>query len=118
MSFITPETKHHFAKGIYAKESFIPADSMVMQHNHTYDHISILAVGSVELVVDDVKTVIHGPACLTIEAKKHHGIKALTDTVWYCIHASNCTNEDEVDNTIIEPSNNDQVIGVLNLLEK
>ena len=118
MSFITPETRHHFAKGIYAKESFIPADSMVMQHNHTYDHISILAVGSVELVVDHMKTVIHAPACLTIEAKKHHGIKALTDTLWYCIHASECTDEEEVDNTIIEPLITYQMNSIINLMEK
>ena len=117
MNLILPDTKHYFAKGIYAKELFIPADYIVMQHVHIYDHLSILAVGSIELVFDDVKTVIHAPACLTIEAKKHHAIKSLTDTVWYCIHASECTDEEEIDKTLIQPLNNHQDIGVLNLLE-
>lgn len=79
--------EHHFSSGVYAKESIIPADYVLVQHKHEYDHLSILAQGSVELVVDDIRTVIHAPACLTIRAGKHHGIKSLTEVVWYCIHA-------------------------------
>jgi hypothetical protein len=40
---------------------------------------------------------------LTIEADKHHGVKSLTDVVWYCIHATECTDLDEVDEVLIVP---------------
>ena len=76
-----------------------------MQHAHKHDHLSILASGSVELLVDGVRSVVHGPACLTIAAGKHHGVKSLTDVVWYCIHATDCTDENEVDEVLIVPSN-------------
>ena len=76
-----------------------------MQHVHKHDHLSILASGSVEMVVDNVKSTIHAPACLTIAAGKHHGIKSITDVVWYCIHATDCTDENEVDEVLIEPDN-------------
>ena len=80
--------EHHFSSGVYAKESRIPAGYVLVQHKHEHDHLSILANGSVELMVDDVVSVIHAPACLTIEAGKHHGVKSLTDVVWYCVHAT------------------------------
>jgi mannose-6-phosphate isomerase-like protein (cupin superfamily) len=96
---------HHFSSGMYAKETRIPAGHILVQHAHKHDHLSILASGSVEMVVDGVKSVVHAPACLTIAAGKHHGVKSLTDVVWYCVHATDCTNENEVDEVLIVPSN-------------
>ena len=100
---------HHFSSGVYAKETRIPAGFILVQHVHKHDHLSILASGSVEMVVDNVKSVIHAPACLTIAAGKHHGIKSLTDVVWYCVHATNCTDENEVDEVLVEPDNIQQM---------
>ena len=97
--------QHHFSSGVYAKETRIPAGFVLVQHAHKHDHLSILASGSVELVVDGVKSVVHAPVCLTIAAGKHHGIKSLTDVVWYCVHATNCTDENEVDETLIVSDN-------------
>ena len=97
--------QHYFSSGVYAKETRIPAGFVLVQHAHKHDHLSILASGSVELVVDGVKSVVHAPSCLTIAAGKHHGIKSLTDVVWYCVHATNCTDENEVDETLIVSDN-------------
>ena len=100
---------HHFSSGVYAKETRIPAGFILVQHVHKHDHLSILASGSVEMVVDDVKSVVHAPACLTIAAGKHHGIKSLTDVVWYCVHATDCTDENDVDEVLVEPGNVEQM---------
>jgi quercetin dioxygenase-like cupin family protein len=100
---------HHFSAGVYAKETLIPAGQILVQHKHKFDHLSILASGSVELMVDGEKRIVHAPACLTIEADKHHGVKSLTDVVWYCIHATDCTDTDEIDEVLIAPGNVDQV---------
>ena len=96
---------HHFSSGVYAKETRIPAGYVLVQHAHKHDHLSILASGSVEMVVDGVRSVIEAPACLTIAAGKHHGVKSLTDVVWYCVHATDCTDEDNIDEVLIVPSN-------------
>ena len=109
MNFIDPEIRHHFSSGVYAKETIIPAGSWLMQHTHKHSHLSILASGSIELVVDNEKSVLHALACLSIAAKRHHGIKSLTDVVWYCIHATDCTDEDEIDEVLIAPVDNSQV---------
>jgi mannose-6-phosphate isomerase-like protein (cupin superfamily) len=93
--------EHHFSAGVYAKEARIPAGQILVQHKHKFDHLSILAKGSVELMVDGKRTIVHAPACLTIEANKHHGVKSLTEVVWYCIHATDCTDTDAIDDVLI-----------------
>jgi mannose-6-phosphate isomerase-like protein (cupin superfamily) len=108
--------EHHFSAGVYAKEARIPAGHVLVQHKHKHDHLSILAMGSVELVMDEVKTVIHAPACLTIKAGKHHGIRTLSDAVWYCIHATECTDVSQIDEIQIEPAQLDKLKTVTDLL--
>ena len=87
---------HIFGGGVYAKETRIPAGQVLVQHKHKYDHLSILASGSIILDVEGVQVPITGPHCLTVEAGKHHGVKALTDVVWYCLHASDVADDDAV----------------------
>jgi len=101
---MTPEILHHFGGGVYAKESLVPAGMVLVQHKHQHDHLSILASGKVEVVVDGVRKEVTGPACLTIQAGKHHGIKALTDAVWFCVHATDCDDPEKVDEVLISPS--------------
>ena len=100
---------HHFSSGVYAKETRIPAGYVLVQHKHKHDHLSILASGSIEMVVDDVRSVVSAPVCLTISAGKHHGVRALTDVVWYCIHASVCVDENEIDEILIVEGNDAEI---------
>jgi mannose-6-phosphate isomerase-like protein (cupin superfamily) len=100
---------HHFSAGVYAKETRIPEGYVLVQHAHKHDHLSILASGSVELLVDGIRSIIEAPACLSIAAGKHHGIKSLTDVVWYCIHATNCIDEDKIDEVLIESNDVEEV---------
>ena len=94
---------HHFGGGVYAKELRMPADYVLLHHRHKFDHLSVLASGSIELIVDGTRKVVHAPACLTITANAHHGVKTLTEVVWYCIHATDCTDADEVDAEVTLP---------------
>ena len=110
--------KHHFSSGVYAKETRIPANSWLVQHIHKHSHLSILASGSIELVVDGEKSVLHAPACLSIAAGKHHGVKSLTDVVWYCIHATDCTDENEIDEVLIVPANGAQIQNIAQIMSE
>jgi len=93
---------HHFNSGVYAKEVHVPAGSKLCQHSHTFDHMSILASGTARVVVDGVAAEFTGPQCLTIEANKHHSVEALTPVVWFCIHATDHTDVENVDMMLIE----------------
>lgn len=101
MTAITLNIAHHFGGGVYAKETRVSVGQVLVQHKHEHAHLSILACGTVEVLVDGKRSILTGPACLTIEAEKHHGIRALTDVVWYCIHATDCTDATEVDQVLI-----------------
>jgi len=101
--------EHYFGAGVYAKETRIPAGNVLVQHKHKFDHLSILASGSIELMVDDERKIVHAPACLTIQANKHHGVKSLTDVVWYCIHSTDCTDTNKIDEVLIVAGDEAQV---------
>lgn len=79
----------YIAGGVYAKEwRALRAGNYIEQHKHTFDHLSYLASGSVEVEVEGQKTIYHGPTGINIRANASHKVLALTDNVlWLCIHA-------------------------------
>lgn len=109
---------HHFSSGLYAKETRIPADSWLVQHAHKFDHLSILAEGTVELIIDGKSEIIDAPACITIEANKHHGVRSITEVIWYCIHATDCTDTNEIDEVLIAPADLESVRAISKVLAK
>jgi quercetin dioxygenase-like cupin family protein len=71
-------------------------------HVHNYDHVTLLAKGSVSVDVDGVITEFKAPQMIYIAKGKSHYIKALEDdTVACCVHALR-TGEREED--ILDPS--------------
>jgi quercetin dioxygenase-like cupin family protein len=96
------ETVHHFSSGVYAKEMHLPAGYMAVSHAHTYDHLSILSKGKAVVKTEDGETVYTAPACIEIKKNLHHGITALEDVTWFCIHATEETNPDKVDEVLIK----------------
>ena len=110
LSASEPKLSHHFGGGVYTKMvSFRPGDILV-QHKHNFDHLSVLARGVVELLVDGERSVLNAeaePIVLTIAAGKHHGIKALTDGVWLCVHATDETDPEQIDHTLVSPETSD-----------
>jgi len=93
--------RHHFFPGMYAKEVRIPEGYVLVSHKHLFDHLSILASGSIMLGVDGKRTLHKGPAALNIVAGQNHEVHALTDVVWFCIHATDETDVDKVDEILI-----------------
>lgn len=70
-------------------------------HKHTYDHISLLAKGSVSVTVNGQQTVFTAPHMIYISKDHYHQITALEDnTLWFCIHA--LRNADETGDIVSE----------------
>lgn len=71
-------------------------------HIHNFDHITLLATGSVEVDVEGKTTTFKAPHMIYIAKGKRHFLTALEDnTQAYCVHALR-TGEREED--IIDPS--------------
>ena len=94
--------KHNFSDGLYAKEMFVPKGYIVGQHAHKFSHLSILAKGKVIVRTDEGVTEYSAPACLEIKEGINHAIEALEDTVWFCIHATDETDVDNIDEVLIK----------------
>jgi quercetin dioxygenase-like cupin family protein len=93
--------KHHFIGGVYAKEMIFPKNSGGAQHKHVFDHMSILAQGKVKLMVDGKVSIIEAPAVIEIKKNTVHRVVALEECRWYCIHATDITDPDKVDEPLI-----------------
>ena len=93
---------HHFGGGVYIKETHIPKGEILWQHSHAYEHLSYLVSGEVAVSLPDSVKVVHGPACMVIEAGKVHQVQALTDCTWLCIHSTSETDPEKVDSAIVK----------------
>lgn len=94
---------HHFGPNVYAKQMRLEAGHQVATHKHRYDHLSVLASGEAVIDVDGEEPRHYvGPTGITILAGREHTITALTDIDWFCIHATDFTDVDLIDATLIE----------------
>ena len=94
------EVEHYFADGLYAKMYRMPARTTIGKHVHDYDHLSVLASGQVVVGIDGEHTAYLAPCVLPIKAHKVHVIRSVTDAVWYCIHATDETDPEKVDEAL------------------
>lgn len=94
---------HNFSDGLYAKEIVLPKGAFAVQHKHTYDHLSILAKGKVQVLFEgELSKVFEAPACINIVKNLNHSIMALEDSVWYCVHATDETDVEHIDEVLIK----------------
>lgn len=57
-------------------------------HTHEFDHLTLLATGSLRVVANGQETVFTAPHMIWIHKDVNHELTALEDkTVAYCIHA-------------------------------
>lgn len=57
-------------------------------HTHPFDHLTLLASGSLKVIANDKETVFEAPNMIYINKDVRHELVALQDnTVAYCIHA-------------------------------
>lgn len=71
-------------------------------HTHSFDHLTLLASGSVKCVVEGKETIFKAPHMIFIDKDKMHMFTALEDnTVAYCIHAMRIGDRIE---DIVDPS--------------
>lgn len=96
------KVNHHFGAKEYMKETLIPAGVALEQHIHPHDHLSVLVSGKAIVSVEGKSTEHEGYTPFVIEAGKMHGVQALTDVVWLCIHGTTDKDPATVDSTILK----------------
>lgn len=79
----------HEADGIYLRQITVPlADTLIPQHKHPWDHLTMVAAGSVYLWRDGKFAGKHSaPTAVTITAGVEHAfLTAEPGTILYCVH--------------------------------
>lgn len=95
--------------GVYAniwirQKVFTEIGEVIGGHKHNYDHVSLLATGSVEVEVDGAVSRFDAPTFLVIRKDKVHNVKSLTEKViWYCVFASRDINGEVYDPELSDP---------------
>lgn len=92
---------HHFSDGVYIKETTFDRGEVVPMHEHVHSHFSVLSRGWVVLTVDGEDRELRSGNVLTIEAGKTHTIRALTQATWLCIWATDETDPEKIDETLV-----------------
>ena len=80
----------------------LPKGFTALSHSHNFDHLSILAQGKVKVITDEGITEYSAPTAITIKAGIHHAIHAIEDSSWFCVHATDETDESKVDQVLVK----------------
>ncbi len=93
-----PETRITCASNLWLRQMhFAKAGDANEGHKHNYDHMTLLATGSVAVHVDGQTTSFKAPYMIFIQAGKSHYIEALeNNTVAYCVHALRDKDTEEI----------------------
>jgi hypothetical protein len=79
-----------FIGNIWVRQNYMEkAGDSVGGHLHYFDHVSLLAKGSVSVSIDGQEPhTFHAPTFIVIRKQHRHTITALEDdTSWYCVFA-------------------------------
>lgn len=95
------QIEHFFTEGVYARKMTISKGTQVPTHKHAYNHLSILAQGRVRVAVGPVIQEYVAPAMIEIKKDIAHKITAIEDSVWFCIHATDATDIESLESSVI-----------------
>lgn len=84
-----PEIQISCVSNLYVRMMYFKHEGDVEQgHSHPFDHLTLLAEGSIRLEVDGHARDFDAPKMLFIKKDKEHKLTALRDrTVAFCVHA-------------------------------
>lgn len=88
---------------VYSRQMFFRyAGDYEQGHTHEFDHLTLLASGSLKVTVDGQVTVFKAPHMIYIHKDKMHELVALEDnTVAFCIHALRDMDGNVIDSTMV-----------------
>lgn len=83
---------HRFAPGIYLREIFMPADTIVIGKIHKTEHFNLLVQGACLIVHDDgTREELRAPDVFVSKAGVQKVLYITEDMVWQTIHPTNET---------------------------
>jgi hypothetical protein len=97
-------TKHHFAPGIYVRELFIPAGTVLTGKIHRHEIMNILVSGTIRVTTDSGVKELTGMKIYNSPPGMKKAAFAVTDTIWLNIHPTKETDLVKIEEEFIAPS--------------
>jgi hypothetical protein len=89
---------HRFAPGVYLREIFMPADTIVIGKVHKTEHFNILIRGACLIVhTDGTREELRAPCTFVSQPNVQKVLYILEDMIWQTVHVT-----DETDLTALE----------------
>lgn len=110
---------HVFTDGLYTREIFMPAGSLVTSKIHKTEHPFVLSKGKLLVCIDKGEWVeMVAPYTGVTKPGTRRVAYIIEDTIWTTFHANpdDLTDLDEIENLIIEEHENPLLDNVKNLL--
>ena len=96
---ITPV--HYFAKGLYAREIFIPKGTLLTGKIHRTEHLNIISKGDISVVTEEGTKRITAPFTMIAKPGTKRVGYAHEDTVWTTVHATDETDLEKIELELI-----------------
>ena len=94
---------HHFADGIYGREMFIPAGTVLTGKLHRFSTLNFLMQGDITVSTPEGVKRIQAPAIFVSAPDGKKVGFAHTDTVWVNVHPTKLTDIDAIEQKFIVP---------------
>jgi len=92
---------HYFAKGLYAREIFIPKGTLLTGKIHKSEHLNVISKGDISVVTEFGTKRIIAPFTMVSQPGTKRVGYAHEDTVWTTIHATEETDMEKVERELI-----------------
>ena len=95
-------TTHHFADGMYARELFRPADTLIVGKVHKREHFYIVLSGEVTIVGDGYRERVKAPRIFVSKPGTKRAVYAHEDSICMTVHRTNETDLDKIEAELIQ----------------
>ena len=96
--------KHHFSPGLYLREIFMPAGTVVVGRVHKTEHFNILVQGAARIVHDDGRQEeLRAPMVFVSKAGVQKVLYILEDMIWMTTHVSEETDLPKLELLLVDP---------------
>jgi hypothetical protein len=92
---------HHFAKGLYAREIFIPKGTLLTGKIHKDEHLNIVCKGEISVLTEQGPQRIKAPCTIISKPGTKRVGYAHEDTVWITVHATQETEVEKIDESLV-----------------
>jgi hypothetical protein len=105
---LTPQVecdlKHIFAPGVYYREIFMPAGSLIIGHEHKTEHLNIVLSGFARVMMNDDIVDIASPDVFISKPGTRKVLLIIEDMRWGTVHPTEETNMEVLEKLLIKPS--------------